>query len=249
MAMNNTKLNKKIYVKLSLCFNNAIVNCITSVQTKYVLHQDESGKAHWAFDQFEGNIYTERNGKVIPTQAKWYWGVDKREGSRNRGHLYRDLGKDGDPYKVVLMSHGCVPFDPWSIAEAVHTAVTTGEGVIPNPFEALVPAQEPAPTSAPAMFEQKVVLSEITPEDAAAVDEDVALLDGDGKDPLTRLKIGDPSLFIELGFAEGQALNWAMQIRSGSVSVNDVEDVKNIRGIGRKNAAKLKAALKAKYAA
>lgn len=245
----NQKLSEKLYAEVNLKLDNVTYPYVTSFQAHYVPCQKKDGTPGWTFDQFEGSLYARaKDGKPVPTGAKWYWGIDKRHESPNLGRLWKDLGKEGAPGKVVLMAHG-VPFDPWSIAAAVQDAVTTGKGVIPNPFEALAAAQEPAPIPAPTTAEPKTALREITPEDAAAVDEDIALLDGDGKDPLTRLKIGDPSLFIELGFAEGQALNWAMQIRSGSVSVNDVEDVKNIRGIGRKNAAKLKAALKAKYAA
>lgn len=188
---------------------------ITDVQAQYVKRKGKDGKDHMFFEQFEGHIYIHKGaGKVVPTGSKWFWGIDWRKGSRNYGHLYRDLTLKDDPYKVVLMARNGVPFDPWSIARAVH-----------EHFAPAAPAQQ---TKAP----------DITPEDMVAVDEDLAMLDKETKSPLERLQAGDVSIFLELGVSQVRASKWAQQIREG-VKIEKIEDISVIKGVGPHMAEKL----------
>lgn len=118
--MINKKVSKPSFIDVMLWGGGMWHPYITDVQAQYV-KRSKDGKDHWFFDQFSGHIYIHKGaGKVVPTGSKWFWGIDWRKGSRNYGHLYRDLTLKDDPYKVVLMARNGVPFDPWSIARAVH---------------------------------------------------------------------------------------------------------------------------------
>ena len=109
------------------------------------------------------------------------------------------------------------------------------------------PVAEPvvqAPVPAPA---QKVELPVVTPEDTAAVEEDLAMLDKETKSPLERLQAGDPSILMELGVSQTRASKWAQQIREGSVVVKSIEDVASIKGVGPHMAEKLVKAFHEKF--
>ena len=239
MAINEKKLGKKIFVTLTLQYDGVMYsNFVTSAQAQYLPCLKKDGTPGWAFDQFEGDIYTSKDGKLVPTGAKWYWGVDWKVGSRNYGRMYRDLGKEGDPYKVVLMAHGRVPFDPWGIADAVHDVVMAEKKATQSKpqvdAEIMPEIKEPLMLPAPQIVSRAI-------QEAIEVDaeDDVSIINGMGESPIDRLQAGDPSWFVELGAPQKYAERWAQQIRDGSVTINGIEDVMMIRGIGKKIAEKL----------
>lgn len=247
-ASSSKKVGEKSFIDVMLWEDGMWHPYITDVQAQYVKRKGKDGKDHWFFDQFEGHIYIHKKGagKVVPTGSKWFWGIDWRKGSRNYGHLYRDLTLKDDPYKVVLMARNGVPFDPWSIARAVHEhfapAAPAQQTKAPVPQTSIteakpVPSQSVAEPIIPAPV-QKAALPDITPEDMVAVDEDLAMLDKETKSPLERLQAGDVSIFLELGVSQVRASKWAQQIREG-VKIEKIEDISVIKGVGPHMAEKL----------
>lgn len=168
-----------------------------------------------SFKQLSGHVYTKgTTGKVVSTGAAWYWGL------RN-GRLYREEDGRG---KVWMSLRGV--YCAYEIAQAVEDAFKTGKGVISNPFE------KSASKSA-------VTMPQVVAEDKAAIESDLVALESDGCSATDRLQAGDATLFVELGFPQVYAERWAEQIRSGFVTINNVEDVVGIRGIGKVRAEQL----------
>lgn len=264
MSNNSKKYGKKIFVELTLKDDGATYsNFITDAQAEYAKCVKKDGEEGWVFQQFEGHLHEVlKDGKVTPTGRKWFWGIDWKQGSENYGHLYKDLGKEGKPYKVVLCSRGTwVPFDPWNIAKAVHDAVESGKGVVPNPYESSEkPAYKPVEAKANSFVPlkdadvvRKAPEENVTPVVEVPEQEDRVVMfqntqpNKDEKNALDRLQTGDASLFVELGFPQVYAERWASQIRSGDIAVNSVEDVVNIRGIGKVRAEQLISAWDGKF--
>lgn len=241
--INNKKYSKKFFIALALkCDGATYSNFVADAQAEYAKCVKKDGEEGWVFQQFEGHLHEVlKDGKVTPTGRKWFWGIDWKQGSENYGHLYKDLGKEGKPYKVVLCSSGkWVPFDPWSIAQAVHDAVKSGKDVVPNPYES---GEKPAYKPVEAKDDSFVPL----PDAEVSEREDrVAMLQKAQpskaeQDAFDRLVSGDPSIFTELGETSGHALAWSKQIRQGEVEIESLDDLTKINGIGNKIAEKLMA--------
>ena len=237
---NITSTGTKMERKLSILINSklggeTVVFFTEAAEIRYVM---SNGKT--PFKQFEGQLANVTNGKLVATGEKWYWGLDPKFASPKFpfGTIYKEgstNGKDGTP-KVFLTLKGKVPFVPYDIAKAVQAAFTKGEGVLtPEQVEQLrgsVSAKLAPKTS-------DINMPQITAEDEKAVSEDLATLESDMGSAIDRLQAGDTSLFVELGFPQVYAERWAEQIRNGSVTINSVEDVVNIRGIGKVRAEQL----------
>lgn len=211
---------KKLYIEIKA----HITENGNVIELPRIISAQTENNKDGSFKQLSGHVYMkDTTGKVVSTGAAWYWGL------RN-GKLYREAGRG----KVWMSLRGI--YCAYEIAQAVEEAFKTGKGVIPNPFE------KPVSKSA-------VTMPRITTEDEQIIDEDLAMLDSETKKPIDRLKDGDPSIFVELGFPQVYAERWAGQIRDGSVTINGVEDVVNIHGIGGVRAEQLITAWNEKFSA
>ena len=196
-----------------------------------VVSSEKAVDTHGNF-QLKGNVYAMPGMKK--TQNVWFWAVDP-----NTGKLRRDM-KSGEPRAWIKIewARGCNV----ELARAIQSAYQTGAGVLsPEQIaemsgrKQVVAIKKPViavvePPAAPAS-----IMPQVTAEDKASVEADIAILDGAGKKSIDRLKDGDPSLFVELGATSEQAEKWAAWIRENLGKVNSISDIKQVRGIGRVN--------------
>ena len=203
----------KLFINVNIHLNSE------SMTVKRVISAQVIKNADGSFRQLEGHVYNLHAGKLVSTGAKWFWGKGKD------GKLYREADGRGKVWMSL-----CGTYCAHEIAAAVEAAFKTGEGVISESFD------EPAITPE---VEEPLQLPVNQVEIEADVADDLVIVDGIGESPIDRLQAGDPTLFIELGFPQVYAERWASQIRSGDIAVNSVEDVVNIRGIGKVRAEQL----------
>lgn len=186
-----------------------------------VVSSEKAVDTHGNF-QLKGNVYAMPGMKK--TQNVWFWAVDP-----NTGKLRRDM-KSGEPRAWIKIewARGCNV----ELARAIQSAYQTGAGVLSPEQIAEMSGRKQVvePPAAPAS-----IMPQVTAEDKASVEADIAILDGAGKKSIDRLKDGDPSLFVELGATSEQAEKWAAWIRENPGKVNGISDVKQVRGIGRVN--------------
>lgn len=64
---------------------------------------------------------------------------------------------------------------------------------------------------------------------------------------LDRLNDGDPEAFVELGASKGHAVQWSDWIRENRPLLVNVDDLKKVKGIGKKTVEALKNAMEAKH--
>lgn len=196
-----------------------------------VVSSEKAVDTHGNF-QLKGNVYAMPGMKK--TQNVWFWAVDP-----NTGKLRRDM-KSGEPraWIKVEWARGCNV----ELARAIQSAYQTGAGILSpeqiaemSSCKRIVAVKKPSIMVVEPPAASASIMPQVTAEDKAAVETDLAMLNGDKKKPIDRLKDGDPSIFLALGATSEQAEKWSAWIRENPGKINSITDVKRVRGIGRVN--------------
>lgn len=206
----------KLFINVNIHLNSE------SMTVKRVISAQVIKNFNGSFRQLEGHVYNLHAGKLVSTGAKWFWGKGKD------GKLYREADGRGKVWMSL-----CGTYCAHEIATAVEAAFKTGEGVISESFDvkpAITPEGE-EPLQLPVPVNQIEIEADVA--------DDLVIVDGIGESPIDRLQAGDPTLFIELGIPQAYAEHWSEEIRKGDVTLNSIEDIMNIRGIGKVRAEKL----------